>query len=138
MRLLGLILCFLTTGCNVFYKTVNIELPERYDGWILVVPVSDSMLSNVYKNEGRYVVSSEGIYYLPASVMEGVKRYKIYQKSEDLEPQMQYSGLAQDHIKGDDHSYIQFYLPRFRPEALRRVNTGGSSDHSLRNRSEKR
>lgn len=119
--LLGLLGCVVTTGaCQGGYKTVNLQLPDRYQGWILVVPVPDTLTGLVHRQEASYLVGSQGVVYLPASVMKGVKRYSIYQHGEDIEPLMQYSGASVDHVATGDRDYVQFYLP---PQANRHITS---------------
>ena len=110
--LLGLCCCLVTTvACNWVYKTVSLQLPGHYQGWIWVVPVPDTLTVPVHRQGAVYLVGDEGVVYLPASLMKGVSRYHLYQRGEDLEPLMQYSGVSVDHVASGDRRYVQFYLP---------------------------
>ena len=75
-----------------------------------VLPVSDTTKTSLKVNDGKYIVDDDGLVYVPASMMKGVDRYKIYQNGQDIEKTMQYTGLAEDHIKGGDRRYVVFYL----------------------------
>ncbi|MFC6224432.1 hypothetical protein ACFP2F_14370 [Hymenobacter artigasi] len=80
----------------------------------------DSLTSAVHLTGEVYLVSDEGVVYLPASVMKGVSRYSICQHGQDLEPLMQYSGVSIDNVASGDRRYVQFYLP---PPANRNIVT---------------
>jgi hypothetical protein len=85
--LLGLFCCLVTTvACNWVYKTVSLQLPDVYQGWIWVVPVPDTLTAPVHRQGTVYLVGEEGVVYLPATLMKGVSRYHLYQHGEDLEP----------------------------------------------------
>ncbi|HEX8658285.1 MAG TPA: hypothetical protein VF690_12155 [Hymenobacter sp.] len=119
--LLSLLCCVVTAGaCQWVYKTVSLQLPDRYQGWILVVPVPDTLTAPVHRQGASYLVGTQGVVYLPASVMKDVKRYRIYQHGEDIEPLMQYAGVAVDHVATGDRDYVQFYLP---PQANRHITS---------------